>query len=248
MYFILDIACALVIIGILLKNLGTSFWAPLLRMIAVLVSAAIALTASAFLAPVLSNAFVQPAAEKQAALDLTDLISGKHMATAKQIVDNMDKEKLDILVKEQTPAFKIWVKSYNGSVEKATALYQKDKDAFAMVKLVSDPVALNISKALTYLVLFIVIFIVAMIFVRKIEGNMVASQRKKKSIRSIWSPILGAVCGIVVVMAFSIEMEWLVQAFCGATALLSKGVVTNGFIYPVIKLINPLRFLEMILP
>lgn len=249
MYFILDIAIVLIICGLAIRYAGSSFWSPLLRGIAVLVASAIAVTASAFIAPVLSDSLVGPAVEKYVSFELSDMVSGEHLASAKATTDKLDKRLIEKIVEEKTKPFVRWTKKYNSSEEEVIKSYQKNKNALDMVKTVADPLAITISEALIYIVLWILAYVLLLLLVvKRFEGNMISTQRKKKSIKNIWGPIVGALCGVAVVLSVSVLLEWLVDAFCGMTIVLSKDVVTKGVIYPLLKFINPILLLLGILP
>lgn len=248
MYFVVDIVCILILVAAVVRSMGDSVIVPLLRTVAVLVAATIALVVTTVFAPLVSNSIVKPVVEKQVSYELSDLVSGKHLATAEETSKSMDTQLLQSLIDEKTSAFSKLVAKYGCTVEEMQNAYNKNHRAYDMVKMLSESLIVILSQLLLYFVSWIVLYwILSLLFVRKIAGNLPSKGRKKGSIRNIWAPLMGVLLGVSFIMTFSIVLNDMVRAFNGMTILFSKDIVTKGFLYPAIQKINPLCFLYNVL-
>ena len=83
MYFVLDIICVLIIVGMVIRFWSSALSSVILRGLCVLLGIVIAVFVTAPLAQMGNAVLVQPVVERSAANELADMVSGTHRATGR---------------------------------------------------------------------------------------------------------------------------------------------------------------------
>lgn len=240
MSFVLDVLCVLIVIALIVRFYRSSISAVLIRLGCVVLSASIAIMLTSFVAVPTSGFLVKPLVEKKASYELADMVSGKHQATAKSTAEALDLTKI---MSDCPTSFTEWVKSYDAEPKEVCRAYTSKKAGYEVIKLVTSKTVNGVSKALSYAVLWVILCLLFLLIAKRIELNLPAVEYTKKSAKRFFPPVLGAICGILVAMGVGVFLNWLAPALGGQTVLLSKGMLTEGTVYPILNLINPLRFL-----
>lgn len=242
MYFVLDIVCVLILAGGMIRFWKASIPAVLIKAACVLLSAAIAVVASIPLTAVTNNFIVAPIMEKSAANRLADMVSADHKATGRETAAGLD---LDELVNDCPPAFTDWVDRYHGDLATVCFAY-RSADAKSMLVNLLSPLTHKVSRAASYLILWILVFLVLRYFVWRLEWNSSPPPRKKGDKKNAVPPLLGLLYGICIVWGIVVALQWLVPAFDGIAPLIKINMLTDGAVYPVLRIVDPLYWLAQI--
>ena len=235
MYFVLDIICVLIIVGMVIRFWSSALSSVLLRGLCVLLGILIAVFATAPLAEVANSVLVQPVVERSAANDLADMVSGAHRATGRETAEKLD---LNQLIKVQPSAFVEWVERYHAKPATAVAAYNKQHSGEALLTAVTGGYCMAISKSAAFAVLWVVSVLILLIIARRIELNMAPPTHRTMGTK-IGSPLLGALTGVLIVMGLTVMLEWLVPYLSGQTLLFTSDMLTAGTVYPILKVVNP---------
>ena len=235
MYFVLDIICVLIIVGMVIRFWSSALSSVLLRGLCVLLGIVIAVFVTAPLAEVGNAVLVQPVVERSAANDLADMVSGTHRASGRETAEKLD---LNQLIKDQPPAFIEWVERYHAKPADAVAAYNKQHSGEALLVAVTGGYCKAISKSGTFALLWVVFVLILLLVARRIEMNMAPPTHRSLG-NKIASPLIGAVIGILIVMGVTVMLEWLVPYLSGHVLLFASDMLTAGTVYPILKFINP---------
>lgn len=235
MYFVLDIICVLIIVGMMIRFWSSALSSVLLRGLCVLLGILIAVFATAPLAEVTGAVLVQPVVERSAANDLADMVSGAHRATGRETAERLD---LTQLIKDQPPAFIEWVERYHADPATAVAAYNRQHSGEALLLAVTGGYCTALSKSGSFAVLWVVSVLLLLLIARRIELNMAPPTRRTMGTK-IGSPLLGALTGVLIVMGLTVMLEWLVPFVRGQMLLFASDMLTAGTVYPILKAVNP---------
>lgn len=235
MYFVLDIICVLIIVGMVIRFWSAALSSVLLRGLCVLLGILIAVFATAPLAEVGNTLLVQPTVERAAANELADMVSGTHRASGRETAEKLE---LTQLIKDQPPAFVKWVERYNVDPATAVAAYNQKHSGEALLTAVTGGYCMALSRSGSFAVLWVVSVLILFFIARRIELNMAPPTRRTTGAR-IGSPLLGAVIGILIVMGVTVILEWLVPYLSGRSLMFTADMLTAGAVYPVLRFINP---------
>ena len=235
MYFVLDIICVLIIIGMVIRFWSSALSSVLLRGLCVLLGLVIAVFATAPLADVADTVLVRPTVERSAANDLADMVSGAHRSSGRETAEKLE---LTQLIKDQPPAFVEWVERYHADPATAVAAYNKQHSGEALLVAVTGGYCVALSKSGTFAVLWVVTVLILLLIARRIELNMAPPTRRTTGAK-IGAPLLGALTGIFVVMGLAVILEWLVPYLSGHAILFADNMLTAGTVYPILKFVNP---------
>lgn len=235
MYFVLDIVCVLIVIGMVIRFGSSALSSVILRGLCVLLGIVIAVFATAPLAQVGNAVLVQPVVERSAANELADMVSGTHRATGRETAEKLDLAKL---LQDQPPAFVEWVQRYHADVPTAVAAYNRQHSGEALLTAVTGGYCLALSKSGSFAALWVVSVLILLLIARRIELNMAPPTYRTMGAR-IGAPLLGAAVGVLIVMGLTVILEWLVPYLGGHTILFPADMLTAGTVYPILKYVNP---------
>ncbi|MBR3290106.1 MAG: hypothetical protein IKI63_04940 [Clostridia bacterium] len=235
MYFVLDIICVLIIVGMVIRFWSSALSSVILRGLCVLLGIVIAVFVTAPLAQMGNAVLVQPVVERSAANELADMVSGTHRATGRETAQRLD---LTRLIQDQPPAFVEWVERYHADPATAVAAYNKQHSGEALLTAVTGDYCMALSKSGSFAVLWVISVLLLLWIARRIELNMAPPARRTTGAK-IGAPLLGAVVGILIVMGLTVFLEWLVPYLSGRTMMFPANMLTAGTVYPILKFINP---------
>ena len=242
MYFVLDVVCVLIMAVCVARFMKASIPAALIKTACVLLSAAVAVVASIPCAVLVEKVAVAPMMERSAANALADMVSAPHLDSGRETAKQLN---LDELVTDCPPAFEKWVERYHGDVPTVCYRY-RSTDAENMLVTLLSPQTQKVSRALSYLVLWILIFLLLRYFVWRLELNSAPPQRKRGDRKNLIPPLIGLLYGVSVVWGIAVLLQWMIPPLDGIVPLASVDMLTKGAVYPIMRLIDPLYWLAKI--
>lgn len=235
MYFVLDLVCAGIIIGALIRYWSHALSHVLLKCLCVLISVVVAGYASIPLAETVSERWTAPYAEKVAANDLADMLSMPHGENGRETIASL--KGLDKLVKEKPAPYTEWLSTYRVTPEEAEKAYAESAEALLIT--VTSGCVYGITRGATYALLTIVTMLLCSFIIRKLEWNMVEPVRRRGvSFTRVLIPVCGAVYGTLIVMQLTLCLEWVIPAVSGSSVIFTEEMLTKGTLYPFFKQIN----------
>ena len=240
MYFILDLICAAIILGVMVRYWSHAVSHVLLKCLCVALSMSIAAVASAPLADYVSEAWTTPYVENRAANGLAELLAADSGTNGRETVAALSC--IGDLIEEEPEPYLQWLHTYAALPEEAASAYGKDGDAVALLQAVTGEYSRDLTRGAVYLVLTVILFLLCSFIASKLEWNMTEPRRYRGIVRAI-PPLCGALCGVLIVMQLTLCLEWIVPPLSGDSMLLSTDMLQKGTVYPALKWLNPFIWL-----
>ncbi len=242
MYFVLDLICVLLVVVWAVRFYKTAALSVLIKAACVLFSALLAVFVSIPCASLANKLIVSPIMEKNAANTLADMVSAEHKASGRETAASLN---LDDLVTDRPTAFVEWVDRYQGDMDTVCFAYRSSDAKTMLVNLVS-PLARRASRGVSYVILWVVCFLVLRYFAWRLESNSAPKPRQKHDPKNALPPLFGALYGVFVVWGLAVALEWLVPPLAGRVPLVSLEMLTKGAVYPIFRVCDPLFWLAQI--
>ena len=242
MYFVLDIVCVLILGICAAWFYKATAGQVLIKAACVFCAALLAVFASIPCAPLVNRMIVAPIMEKNAANSLADMVSAEHKGSGRETVKDLN---LDDLVADRPTAFREWVEQYQGDLNTVCFAYRSG-DAQTMLVNLMTPLTKDVSRAVTYMLLWIICLLVLRFFAWRLEFNSAPKTRKRGDWKNALPPLCGVLYGICIVWGLAVALEWLVPPLRGTVSLLTDETLTKGVVYPLLRVCDPLYWLAQI--
>lgn len=239
MSFILDLLCAGIAIGILVVFVKR----PVSSAAASCICLAAALCAAFFAAMPLSGLasehLVTPLVEKQAGNKLADLFSAPHLDSGSETVAGLD---FTWMLDERPGPFTDLVASYGADVDQVAAAYTGEQPAVALLKAMTGDYCQALSKAMVFLLLFVLLFCLFRFIARRVENNLPPSPKMTLGRRCV-NVLLGLVSSVLVIFALGIVLETAVPYLEYDSVVFSVASLRDSYLYEYLNRINPFLLL-----
>lgn len=242
MYFVLDLVCVLIIGICVVRFFKSAAETVLMRVACVLFSALLAVFVSIPCASLTNSLLVAPLMEKNAAYELADMVSAEHKQTGRETVKDLN---IDRLVTDCPPAFKEWVEQYQGDLATVCFAYRSNNAQAMLVNLIS-PLSRKAARGVSFVILWVLCFLVLRYFAWRLESNSAPKPRQKGDPKNALPPLFGGLYGLCVVWGLVVALQWLVPPLSGRVPLVSVEMLTKGFVYPLLRICDPLYWLARI--
>ena len=185
----------------------------------------LALTAAFLLSLPLGAAgrpLIAPTVEKNAAYRLADLFSAPHLATGRETVEALD---FDELIQTNPPAFQKILDRYGADIGTLRSL-PETHDSAAVLDAVTGRYSRTLSRAVSYAVLFWLVFLVGKLVQKRVEGGLVSP------------PPLGLLAGLLWIFSLAVLLEWLVPVMGRDSVVFSEDMLKSASFYQILNQIN----------
>lgn len=196
----------------------------------------LALTAAFLLSLPLGAAgrpLIAPTVEKNASYRLADLFSAPHLATGRETVEALD---FDELIQTNPPAFQKILDRYGADIGTLRSL-PETHDSAAVLDAVTGRYSRTLSRAVSYAVLFWLVFLVGKLVQKRVEGGLVPPPPLRGARRLI-PPALGLLAGLLWIFSLAVLLEWLVPVMGRDSVVFSEDMLKSASFYQILNQIN----------
>lgn len=174
-----------------------------------------------------------PAVERSAANRLADLFSAPHLADGRETVAALD---FDELIQNNPPEFQKILDHYGANIDALRNLPDAHTSA-DVLNAVAGLYSRTLSRAVSYAVLFWLVFLAGKLAQKRVEGNLVPPPSLRGARRLI-PPALGLLAGLFWIFSLAVLLEWLVPVAGRDSVVFSEDMLKSASFYQILNQIN----------
>lgn len=239
MSFLLDLIFAAVIIGMVLAWWNHAVSTSLFSLLSLFLSLTLAFFLSAPASIPVADVVLGPGIRTAAANDLADLFSAPHLSSGEETVAGLS---FDQMLREAPSPFVEVVESYGADLEQVREAYAASPEPETLLEAVTGTFIRDLSRALCFAVLWVLLGILIKLITRRIESNMRPPARLKGVKRAV-PPLVALAASIVVIWGMSLPLRWMLPYLAAREIFFSPNTLDSSFFYHFLNVFNPFAWL-----